>query len=101
MAVTVWLARWSRLDKKEQERPYYVYVLALLAFAAVVLSLFRAVLAFYSLVKVHTVQHIEVSTYEIIKYWQVNTSHGSFIASRNKIPFSFCCILVSGVFSYC
>lgn len=52
MAVTVWLARWSRQDEKEQERSFYAIVLALLALAAVAVSLLRAVLAFFSLVKV-------------------------------------------------
>ncbi|CAM9996930.1 unnamed protein product, partial [Ectocarpus fasciculatus] len=51
MGVTVWLARWSRQSKEEQDRSRYVIVLALLTVAAVVVSLFRAVLTFFSLVK--------------------------------------------------
>ena len=52
MAVTVWLAHWSQKRPGEQERPYYVIVLAAFTAAAVVLSLLRAILAFYSMVKV-------------------------------------------------
>ncbi|CAM9967371.1 unnamed protein product, partial [Ectocarpus sp. 12 AP-2014] len=51
MGVTVWLARWSRQSEEEQDRSRYVIVLALLTAAAVVVSLFRAVLTFFSLVK--------------------------------------------------
>lgn len=57
MAVTVWLARWSRQTKEEQQRHIYVVVLALLAVAAVLMSLFRAVLTFFSLVKVQFTAH--------------------------------------------
>lgn len=52
MAVTVWLAHWSRQSAKEQERSYYVIVLAVFAAAALVVSLLRAILTLYSLVKV-------------------------------------------------
>eukprot|EP00752_Nemacystus_decipiens_P006704 g6027.t1 len=51
MGVTVWLARWSRQSEEEQDRKRYVIVLALLAVAAVFVSLFRAVLTFFSLVR--------------------------------------------------
>ncbi|CBN77893.1 conserved unknown protein [Ectocarpus siliculosus] len=51
MGVTVWLARWSRQSEEEQDRSRNVIVLALLTAAAVVVSLFRAVLTFFSLVK--------------------------------------------------
>ncbi|CAM9122833.1 unnamed protein product, partial [Ectocarpus sp. 4 AP-2014] len=51
MGVTVWLARWSSQSEEEQGRSQYVIVLALLSAAAVVVSLFRAVLTFFSLVK--------------------------------------------------
>lgn len=52
MAVTVWLARWSRQSEEEQQKTYYVVVLALFAVTAVIISLMRAILAFYCLVKV-------------------------------------------------
>lgn len=52
MGVTVWLARWSRQSEEEQDKRRYVVVLALLAVAAVIVSLFRAILTFFSLVKV-------------------------------------------------
>ena len=52
MAVTVWLAHWSQQRPEEQERPYYVIVLAAFVAAAVVLSLLRSIFAFYSTVKV-------------------------------------------------
>ncbi|CAM9886717.1 unnamed protein product [Scytosiphon promiscuus] len=51
MGVTVWLARWSRQSEEEQDKRRYVVVLALLAVAAVIVSLFRAILTFFSLVK--------------------------------------------------
>ncbi|CAM9767000.1 unnamed protein product, partial [Ectocarpus sp. 12 AP-2014] len=51
MGVTVWLARWSSQSEEEQNRSRNVIVLALLSAAAVVVSLFRAVLTFFSLVK--------------------------------------------------
>lgn len=52
MAVTVWLAHWSRQSAEEQERSYYVIFLAIISAAALVVSLLRAILTLYSLVKV-------------------------------------------------
>ena len=52
MGVTVWLARWSSQSEEEQNRRHYVIVLALLTVAAAVVSLLRAVLTFFSLVRV-------------------------------------------------
>lgn len=52
MAVTVWLAHWSRQIAEEQERSYYVIVLAAFAAAALVVSILRAILTLYSMVKV-------------------------------------------------
>eukprot|EP00903_Cladosiphon_okamuranus_P016201 g14950.t2 len=51
IGVTVWLARWSRQSEEDQDRRRHVVGLALLTVAAVVVSLFRAVLTFFSLVK--------------------------------------------------
>ncbi|CAM9253787.1 unnamed protein product, partial [Hapterophycus canaliculatus] len=51
MGVTVWLAKWSRQTEEEQDKRRYLVVLVLLAVAAVVVSLFRTILTFFSLVK--------------------------------------------------
>ena len=52
MGVTVWLARWSRQTAEEQDRKRYVVTLTVLAAGAVLVSLFRAILTFSSLVRV-------------------------------------------------
>lgn len=52
MGVSVWLAVWSEQDKEEQKRDLYVGVLALMVLVAILVSGLRAVLAFFSLVKV-------------------------------------------------
>ena len=52
MAVTVWLARWSRQGAEEQDRNRNVAILVILTASALVVSLLRSVLAFFSLVKV-------------------------------------------------
>lgn len=52
MAVTVWLARWSRQSTEEQNRNHYVGILVILTASALAVSLLRSVLTFSSLVKV-------------------------------------------------
>lgn len=52
MAVTVWIAKWSRQSEEEQKKTRYLLVLVLLTVAAVVVSLLRAVVTFISLVRV-------------------------------------------------
>ena len=52
MGVTVWLARWSQQTEEEQDRGRYVVALAVLTAGAVLVSLFRAILTFFSLVRV-------------------------------------------------
>lgn len=52
MSVTIWLAKWSRESKEEQQRTRYVAVLVVLTLAATSVSLLRAVVTFASLVKV-------------------------------------------------
>ena len=54
MGVTVWLARWSQQTEEEQDRGRYVVALAVLTAGAVSVSLFRAILTFFSLVRVRT-----------------------------------------------
>ena len=55
MAVTVWLAKWSRQSEEEQKQARYLLVLILFTVAAVVLSLLRSVVTFASLVRVRGV----------------------------------------------
>lgn len=52
MGVSVWLAVWSEQDKEEQKRDLYVGVLALMVLLAILVSGLRAILTFFSLVKV-------------------------------------------------
>eukprot|EP00752_Nemacystus_decipiens_P006715 g6038.t1 len=51
MAVTVWLARWSRQSVEEQSRGRYVGILFLLTASSLAVSLLRSALAFSNLVK--------------------------------------------------
>lgn len=53
MGVTVWIARWSDQSEEEQDRSFYIVTLAVLALAAVIISVLRAVLTFFALVKVN------------------------------------------------
>ena len=55
MAVTVWLAKWSRQSEEEQKQARYLLVLILFTVAAVVVSLLRSVITFVSLVRVRGV----------------------------------------------
>ncbi len=61
MGVTVWLARWSRQTEEEQNRRHYVVVLAVLAAGAVLVSMFRAILTFFSLVRVRNLDTASLS----------------------------------------
>lgn len=54
LSATVWLAKWSRQSKEEQQRTSYITVLVLLTLATMVVSFFRDVVTFASLVKVCT-----------------------------------------------
>ena len=52
MGVTVWLATWARQTEEEQDRTRYVVALVGLTAGAIFVSLFRAILTFFSLVRV-------------------------------------------------
>lgn len=52
MAVTVWLAQWSSQDEVTQGENRYPILLATFAAAAIVISLARSIITFFSLVKV-------------------------------------------------
>lgn len=67
MSVTVWIAKWSRQSEEEQKRGRYSLVLALLTVAAFVVSLFRALVTFTSLVRVRRVYELayELALYEL------------------------------------
>lgn len=52
VAITVWIARWSEQGKQEQEREVYIVTLTILALGAVVVSIVRAILAFFAMVRV-------------------------------------------------
>ena len=66
MAVTVWLAKWSRQNEEEQKRARYLLVLVLLTVAAVVVSLFRALITFINLVRVRGVSLTAISGWGMI-----------------------------------
>ncbi|CAM9207978.1 unnamed protein product, partial [Sphacelaria rigidula] len=51
MAVTVWIARWSQKSGEEQKRKVYVGTLIILTLGTVVVSVFRAALSFFALVR--------------------------------------------------
>lgn len=52
MGVTVWLVKWSRHTEEEQGSGHHLTVLVLLTLSALVVSLLRTILTFFSLVKV-------------------------------------------------
>ncbi len=52
MGVTVWLVKWSRQTEEEQGSRRYLAVVVLLTLSALVVSLLRTILTFFSLVKV-------------------------------------------------
>lgn len=56
MAVTVWIARWSQKSGEEQKRKVYVGTLIILTLGTVVVSVFRAALSFFALVRVSSGQ---------------------------------------------
>ena len=95
MAVTVWLAHWSQERPEEQERPYYVIVLAAFVAAAVVLSLQRSIFAFYSMAKVKKgvtdVMHCGgggTGGVEVLREWKRGLCNlGSFDRNPNPNPY--------------
>lgn len=89
MAVTVWLARWSRQSEQEQSRSRYVGILVLLTVSALVVSLLRSALTFTSLVKVRKCNKLALCTHDLLLFKSVagSVDNDSLKSNKTRVPY--------------